>query len=90
MRQTSISGTARMLDPILELRGGSVYYPGGKQALKQVSAAFYPGEKTAVIGNNGAGKSTFSRLLTGLYLWMRESFTVTEGSVQAAGRIFWS
>ena len=52
MRQTSISGTARMLDPILELRGGSVYYPGGKQALKQVSAAFYPGEKTAVIGNN--------------------------------------
>ena len=46
MRQTSISGTARMLDPILELRGGSVYYPGGKQALKQVSAAFYPGEKT--------------------------------------------
>ena len=48
MRQTSISGTARMLDPILELRGGSVYYPGGKQALKQVSAAFYPGEKTAV------------------------------------------
>mgnify|MGYP002227761647 CR=1 FL=1 len=50
---------SRMLDPILELRGGSVYYPGGKQALKQVSAAFYPGEKTAVIGNNGAGKSTF-------------------------------
>lgn len=55
-----------MLDPILELRGGSVYYPGGKQALKQVSAAFYPGEKTAVIGNNGAGKSTFFQTLNRL------------------------
>ena len=88
MRQTSISGTARMLDPILELRGGSVYYPGGKQALKQVSAAFYPGEKTAVIGNNGAGKSTFFQTLNRLV--PLESFTVTEGSVQAAGRIFWS
>lgn len=80
MRQTSISGTARMLDPILELRGGSVYYPGGKQALKQVSAAFYPGEKTAVIGNNGAGKSTFFQTLNQLV-------PLDEGELYCHGRL---
>ena len=80
MRQTSISGTARMLDPILELRGGSVYYPGGKQALKQVSAAFYPGEKTAVIGNNGAGKSTFFQTLNRLV-------PLDEGELYCHGRL---
>ncbi|MFR4441468.1 MAG: ATP-binding cassette domain-containing protein, partial [Hungatella sp.] len=49
--------------PVLELCQGSVSYPDGKQALKQVSAAFYPGEKVAVIGSNGAGKSTFFQTL---------------------------
>ena len=63
MRKTAAGRTDRDRAPILELRRGSVYYPGGKQALKQVSAAFYPGEKTAVIGNNGAGKSTFFQTL---------------------------
>ena len=69
-----------MLDPILELRGGSVYYPGGKQALKQVSAAFYPGEKTAVIGNNGAGKSTFFQTLNRLV-------PLDEGELYCHGRL---
>lgn len=80
MRQTSISGTAQMQAPILELRGGSVYYPGGKQALKQVSAAFYPGEKTAVIGNNGAGKSTFFQTLNRLV-------PLDEGELYCHGRL---
>ena len=45
MRQTSISGTARMLDPILELRGGSVYYPGGKAGIKTGQCGLLSGRK---------------------------------------------
>lgn len=56
--------------PILKLCRGSVCYldgkQAGKQALSQVSAAFYPGERVAVIGNNGAGKSTFFLTLNGV------------------------
>lgn len=63
MKQAEVSCRDRNRTPILELCRGSVCYPGGKQALKRVSASFYPGEKIAVIGNNGAGKSTFFQTL---------------------------
>lgn len=33
--------------------------------LKNMNVTFYKGEKVAIVGNNGAGKSTFMRLLTG-------------------------
>lgn len=35
--------------------------------LKDVHAAFHPGELIAVFGGNGSGKSTFIKLITGLY-----------------------
>lgn len=63
MRQMKKTEMPKTEMPVLELCQGSVSYPDGKQALKQVSAAFYPGEKVAVIGSNGAGKSTFFQTL---------------------------
>ena len=43
-------------------------YPGGKEpALKDVTCHINPGERVAIVGENGAGKSTFVKLLLGLY-----------------------
>jgi ATP-binding cassette ChvD family protein len=38
----------------------------GKEILKGISLAFYPGAKIGVIGPNGAGKSTLLRIMAGL------------------------
>ncbi|SHI75936.1 energy-coupling factor ABC transporter ATP-binding protein [Parasporobacterium paucivorans] len=48
-----------MIEPILRIRDMEYSYGNGEMALKQVSLDIYKGEKIAVIGSNGAGKSTF-------------------------------
>jgi rhamnose transport system ATP-binding protein len=52
--------------PILALTGVSKSFPGVR-ALNGVSFALQPGEVTALIGENGAGKSTIVKILTGIY-----------------------
>jgi ABC-type sugar transport system ATPase subunit len=52
------------LEPILELRGVSKAF-GAVQAVKKVSWSVYPGEVAALVGDNGAGKSTMIKLITG-------------------------
>lgn len=48
--------------------GVSFKYPGSeKYALKNLSLTLTPGERLAVVGLNGAGKSTFIKLLLRLY-----------------------
>src|ERR1700761_2208264 len=39
---------------------------GGAQALKDVSLSILPGEVHGLVGANGAGKSTFIRILAGI------------------------
>ncbi|MGD0781612.1 MAG: ABC transporter ATP-binding protein [Candidatus Aminicenantales bacterium] len=53
-----------MSDAILEARGLTVRY-GRKYALRDLSAAFAPGEAVIIAGSNGAGKSTLLRCLAG-------------------------
>ncbi|CAN5405615.1 sugar ABC transporter ATP-binding protein [soil metagenome] len=55
-----------MSDPILTLSGVSKSFPGVR-ALHNVSLSLKPGRVTAVIGENGAGKSTIVKILTGIY-----------------------
>ncbi len=51
-----------------EFRGVSFRYPGKEEdAVKNVSFTIRPGERLAVVGLNGAGKTTFLKLLTRLY-----------------------
>lgn len=43
-------------------------YPGsGKNALEEIDVTIKNGEKIAIVGENGSGKTTFINLLTGLY-----------------------
>jgi branched-chain amino acid transport system ATP-binding protein len=53
------------IDPILELRGVDASY-GKVRALHAVSLRVEPGEVIALIGANGAGKSTTLRVMSGL------------------------
>ncbi len=52
--------------PILSLEGITKDFPGVR-ALSAVNLNLYPGEVTALVGENGAGKSTVVKVLTGIY-----------------------
>lgn len=52
----------------LEVKDMSFCYPGAKEdTLKHISMTVKPGERIALVGENGAGKSTFIKLLMRLY-----------------------
>lgn len=52
----------------IEFRDVTFRYPGQSQkALDRVSFAIEPGEKVALLGKIGSGKSTIARLIAGLY-----------------------
>lgn len=52
----------------IEFRNVSFRYPGSKKdVLKNFSIQFHVGERLAVVGRNGSGKTTFIKLLCRLY-----------------------
>ena len=55
-----------MAHPILELKGITKIFPGVK-ALNKVQFDLYPGEIHALMGENGAGKSTFIKVIMGVH-----------------------
>ncbi|MFK7889870.1 MAG: sugar ABC transporter ATP-binding protein [Granulosicoccus sp.] len=52
--------------PVLSLDGITKDFPGVR-ALSSISLELYAGEVTALVGENGAGKSTVVKILTGIY-----------------------
>lgn len=50
---------------LLETKGISFTYPGGHRALDDIDFTLYRGEMMSIVGKNGAGKSTFSKLICG-------------------------
>ncbi|MEP1964366.1 sugar ABC transporter ATP-binding protein [Tateyamaria sp.] len=52
--------------PIVSMDAITKTFPGVK-ALDQVKLDLYPGQVTALVGENGAGKSTTVKILTGIY-----------------------
>lgn len=63
-RKQVLPGTPEIID----FRNVSFHYPSGKdEVLKHISLSIRRGQRVALVGENGAGKSTFIKLLTGLY-----------------------
>ncbi|QDC10032.1 sugar ABC transporter ATP-binding protein [Oceanicola sp. D3] len=61
-----VSPAPTAASPALALDGITKTFPGVK-ALDGVSLRLYPGQVTALVGENGAGKSTVVKTLTGIY-----------------------
>ncbi|MFA9377968.1 MAG: energy-coupling factor ABC transporter ATP-binding protein [Lachnotalea sp.] len=55
-----------MTQSILKMENGSFSYEEGRDAIHNINLEINPGEKIAIIGNNGAGKSTFFLALNGV------------------------
>ncbi len=54
------------LTPVVEMKGITKHFPG-VTANNQVTLKLYPGEVLALLGENGAGKSSLMNVLVGLY-----------------------
>lgn len=55
-----------MADPLIELAGLEFSYPDGRKALRGINLTVGAGERVAVLGANGAGKSTMLLQLIGI------------------------
>jgi ATP-binding cassette subfamily B protein/ATP-binding cassette subfamily C protein len=70
---------ARSEDPVIEFRNVSFRYPNQeKYTLKNVNITIKGGQKLSIVGENGAGKTTFIKLLTRFY-------RPTEGAIYLNG-----
>ena len=66
--------------PEIEFKNVGFTYDGAeKSTLQNVNFTIHKGEKIALVGNNGAGKTTIVKLLTGLY-------SQTEGDIVVNGK----
>lgn len=52
--------------PIVELEHIYKEFPGVK-VLQDISISFYPGKVHVLLGENGAGKSTIIKVISGVY-----------------------
>ena len=52
-------------EPLLEVRNLTFGNERGRQTLREVSLTIHKGEMVSIVGKNGAGKSTFSKLVCG-------------------------
>ena len=68
-----------MTDSILEFKNVSYTYPDGPMAVDHLSVSVQKGERVAVLGRNGAGKSTFFLLCNGV-------LEPTEGTILCGGK----
>lgn len=82
MKDSFLHGEGEKLDltaPVsIEFRDVSFHYEDGEEILSHLSFHIKKGQKIALVGNNGAGKSTIVKLLCGFYL-------PTEGEVLING-----
>ena len=52
-------------EPILQAQALHFSYPNGKEALSGIDFTLHRGELMCIVGKNGAGKSTFSKVICG-------------------------
>ena len=68
-----------MKETIIEIKNLKYAYTGDKPALRGIDVTIGKGERIAVIGSNGAGKSTFFLNLNGV-------LTPDSGGIDVRGR----
>lgn len=65
-KQSSTHQPEQNTSPCLSLKNVTFSYPSGISALKNVSFEAYAGELVTLVGRNGAGKTTVTKLINGL------------------------
>ena len=55
----------RLQDVLLQIENLDFTYEGGHHALRGIDAVIHKGEMLSIVGTNGAGKSTFSKVVCG-------------------------
>lgn len=66
-KEVIINNTYKNSEVLLELKNISFQYEKKKPILKDVSFKINKGEMVSIVGKNGAGKSTISKLICGFY-----------------------
>lgn len=61
---------------LLEAKDLDFTYEGGHHALRGISASIHKGEMLSIVGTNGAGKSTFSKVVCGFEKAQKGSLTM--------------
>ena len=51
---------------MIEIKNASFKYPNGFTALENINLTIKEGEKVAIVGQNGAGKTTCVKMMNGL------------------------
>lgn len=72
------AASARTGEPVARFEGVGYSYPGGGASVRALDFEVFPGEIVGIVGQNGAGKTTFTKLLNGL-------LKPAEGNVVVAG-----
>lgn len=67
--------------PMMSLRGITKQF-AGVEVLRDVDLDLYPGEIHALLGENGAGKSTFSKIIAGVHRPTRGTITLNSERVE--------
>lgn len=66
MEPPHLTGWPSQREPIVQTKDVSYSYFDGTQAVQGVDLSIFPGDYIGLIGQNGAGKSTFAKLLVDL------------------------
>ena len=68
---------------LLEIKDLSFTYPNGFHALRDITVSIRRGELTAIVGTNGAGKSTFAKVVCGFERQQSGSITLAGQDMMA-------
>lgn len=88
VRSTGVVLPQRLRDGI-RFESVSFRYPDGREALREVNAHLPAGSTIAIVGENGAGKSTMIALLLGLYAPTSGRITVDGIDLATVDRTAW-
>ncbi|WP_114765511.1 ABC transporter ATP-binding protein [Vibrio rhodolitus] len=64
--KTPAQDSSNAIDPLLKIRDLTYSYDGERNALEAVSFDVQPGEFVSILGKNGSGKSTITKLIMGV------------------------